>query len=120
MAPLQTNVGKGLVTGLLAASAVKYVAIGTTNTAEAASQTALATEVETRVAGTQSQQTTTSTSDTYQVVATLSITATRALVESGVFDQLALGGNMYVRGVFAVINLVNGDSIQLTWKVQYT
>lgn len=120
LAPLVTNVGKAAITAALAAGNYKYVAIGTGNTAEAATQTALVTEVETRVSGTQTQQTTTTTNDTYRVVGTVSATGTRAVQESGIFDQLAAGGNMLCRGVFSTINLASGDSIQVTWNIQFT
>lgn len=116
MAPLVTNVGKAAITAWLITSLNKFVASGTGATAEANTQTALVTEVETRVSGTQTQGTTTTSNDTYQVVATQSITATRALVESGVFDASTVG-NMFCRGVFTTINLNNGDSIQYTWKI---
>lgn len=119
MAPLLVNVGKATITGLLAASTSKFVAVGTGATAEAITQTALTTEVETRATGTQTQQTTTTTNDTYQVVGTVTATTTRALQESGVFDASSVG-NMLVRGVYTTINLANGDSIQVTWKLQFT
>ena len=75
--------------------------------------------METRVAGTSTRVTTTTTNDTYQVVGTITATATRALQESGLFDAAA-SGNMFVRGVYTTINLSTGDSIQLTWKWQLT
>jgi hypothetical protein len=116
------NAGKAIVTNRIKGSGTEpnYVAIGTGTTAEAATQTALVTEIETRVLGTSTQQTTTTTNDTYQVVGTVSITGTRAITESGLFDQLAVGGNMLCRALFTVINLVSGDSLQLTWKVVMT
>ena len=120
LAPLVTNVGKAAVTAYLITSNYKYIAIGTGATAEANTQTALVTEVETRVSGTQTQQTTTTTNDTYRCVSTLSITGTRALQESGIFDQLAAGGNMFCRGVYTTVNLSNGDSFQVTWNIQFT
>lgn len=119
MAPLLVNAGRATITGLLAASSSKFVGIGTSNTAEAASQTALGTEVESRATGTQSQQTTSVTNDTYRCVGTVTASTTRAVVESGVFDASTVG-NMLVRGVFSVINLANGDSIQVTWNLQFT
>lgn len=121
MAPLVTNAGKAIITNRIKGSGTEptYIGIGTGSTAEAATQTALVGEVETRVSGTTTQQTTTATNDTWQNTATLSITATRALQESGCFDASS-AGNMFCRGVFAVINLVSGDTITPTWKVQFT
>jgi hypothetical protein len=121
MAPLLTNAGRDILTNRIKAAGTEpnFVAIGTGATAEAASQTALVTEVETRVAGTSTRQTTSVANDTYRVVGTVSITATRALQESGLFDASS-AGNMFTRGVFTTINLVNGDSIQVTWNLQFT
>jgi len=102
----------------------KWIAVGTGATGAArtavAADTALTTEVETRAVGTESVVTTTQTGDTYQSLGTVSITDTRAIDESGLFDQLAAGGNMYTSATLNVINLLNGDSLQLTWKVQIT
>lgn len=98
----------------------KYLAIGTGATGAArtaaAADTALSTEVETRVAGTESIVTTTVTGDTYQVQGTLAITANRAIDEVGQFDQLAVGGNMFISATVNAINLGAGDSLQLTNK----
>lgn len=121
MAPLLTNAGKAIVTNRLKGSGTEpnYVAMGTTNTAEAITQTALLAEVETRTAGTSTQATTTTTSDTYQVVGTITATTARAVVESGLFDASTVG-NMLTRGVFSTINLATGDSIQFTWKLAFS
>jgi hypothetical protein len=115
------NGGKDIITNRIKGSGTEpnYVGIGTGTTAEAATQTALVTEVETRVAGTSSRVTTSTTNDTYQVVGTVSITGTRAITESGLFDA-STSGNMLCRALFSVINLASGDSLQVTWKVQLT
>lgn len=121
MAPLVTNAGKDIITNRIKGAGTEptYIAIGTGTTAEAITQTALVTEVETRVSGTTTRVTTTTTNDTWQNVATLAITGTRALTESGCFDALTTG-NMLCRGVYTVINLVSGDTMTPTWKVQFT
>ena len=103
---------------------LKYVAAGTGATGAGrtavAADTALTTELgEGRTAGTESIVTTTNTSDTYQVVGTIAITGTRAIDEAGTFDASS-AGNMGVSATMNVINLVNGDSIQFTFKTQYT
>ncbi len=99
----------------------KYCAIGVGATSAArtaaAADTALSSEVETRSAGTSSQVTTSVTGDTYQVVGTVSITANRAIDEAATFDA-STGGNIGMSATMAVINLGNGDSLQLTWKAQ--
>jgi len=68
--------------------------------------------------GTSSRVTTTTTNDTYQVTGTRTATGTGAVTVSGLFDA-ASGGNLYLKGDFAAINLVSGDSIAYTIKVQY-
>jgi hypothetical protein len=80
---------------------------------------------EARATGTATQQTTTLTNDTYQVVGTLTAAAARAITEVGVFDAVGsgsppTGGNMDIYGSFTVINLSTGDSITFTIKVQFT
>lgn len=99
----------------------KFIGVGTGATGAARTaavgDTALSTEVESRASGTESTVTTTVTGDTYQSQGTVSITATRALDESGLFDASSTG-NMATSATYNVINLLNGDSIQLTWKVK--
>lgn len=99
----------------------KFIGIGTGATGAArtavVTDTALSTEVETRASGTESTVTTTVTGDTYQSVGTVSITGTRALDESGLFDASTVG-NMATSATYNVLNLLSGDSIQITWKVK--
>jgi hypothetical protein len=96
-------------------------ATGAARTAVAA-DTALSTETETRVVGTESVVTTTQTGDTYQLTGTITATSNRAVDEAGTFDQLAVGGNMFLSATFPVINLLsaNPDSIAFTDKCQLT
>jgi hypothetical protein len=100
---------------------MKFVAIGTGATGAArtavVADTALTTEVETRATGTESIVTTAVTNDTYQVVGTVTATATRAVDEAGTFDA-ASAGNIGISATMNVINLVSGDSLQLTIKTQ--
>ncbi len=112
--------GSALVTSLLAASNVKWVHWGTGTTAFAPSQTALIAPLpEARVAGTQSQQTTVTTNDTYQVVATLTkATEAAAVSEAGIFTA-STGGSMYCRAAFDPINVDPGDSIDFTFRIRY-
>lgn len=124
-ATVLTNGGKAITTNRLKGAGTEplYVAVGVGATGAArtavAADTALSTAVESRVAGTSTQQTTTSTSDTYQVVGTVTATATRAVDEAGLFDA-STAGNMYLSATFPVVNLSSGDSIQATLKVQYS
>jgi hypothetical protein len=114
-----TNVGLDLVTALLAASNVKYVAWGTGTTAPVVTDTALETaSAEARTSGTQTQQTTTTTDDTYQVVGLITALSAQAITEVGIFDA-STAGNMLVRATFSVINVSIGDTITFTIKTVF-
>lgn len=123
-----TNVGKGICAKRLVGATPsqaepKYVAIGTGATGAARTaavgDTALSTEVETRATGTNSTVTTSQTNDTYQVVGTVTATTARAVDEAGIFDASS-AGNMFFSATFSVVNLANGDSLQLTAKTQFS
>lgn len=115
------NAGKSIIVDRILGTGTepKYVGVGTGAGSTAAADTTLFTEVETRATGTGSKVTTTTTNDTHRVVGTVSITATRAITNAGVFDASTLG-NLYVKAEFSTINLVNGDSLQLTFNCQFT
>jgi hypothetical protein len=115
-----TNSGKAIVTNRIKGAGTEpaYVAMGTGAGTAAATDTTLFTEVETRTAGTSTQQTTTVTNDTYQVVGTVTATTTRAITNAGLFDASS-AGNLFVKGDFATINLATGDSIQFTIKCSF-
>lgn len=122
MATLLVNTGKAIITNYLAGGAAtqpKYVAWGTGAGTTAATDTTLFTETGTRVAGTTTQQTTSTTNDTYQVVGTLTAGGSLAITNAGLFDALTVG-NLFVKGDFSTINLTTGDSIQFTVKTQFS
>jgi len=114
------NAGLALISEALAASASKYIAWGIGTTPPAAANTALETaSAEARTAGTQTQQTTTTTDDTYQCAGTITCTASgKAITEVGIFDA-STAGDMYLRGTFSAINVGVGDSINFTIKTVY-
>ncbi len=117
------NTGRAILTNRIIGSGTepKYVAMGTGTTAVALTDTQLGGEVESRTTGTSSRTTTSTTNDTYQVTGTVTATTSRTIGEAGLFDQSALGGNMFVRGVLAsTISLASGDSIAFTFTVQVT
>lgn len=89
-----------------------FHAAGTGNTAEATGDTALVTEVETRATGTQSNPSGT----VYRTVGTVSFTATRSIVEHGIFSASS-AGTLWDRSVFTSIGVVSGDSIQFTYNL---
>lgn len=124
---LVVTAGKGGMSSRLngagAAAAFTYIAVGTGTTAPAAGDTTLQTETSTsglaRAAATCTQVTTTVTNDTAQDQVTFTVTGTVAVTESGVFNANA-AGTMLCRQTFSAINVVNGDSLQITWKIQFT
>jgi hypothetical protein len=122
MATLLVNTGKAIVTNYLnggAATQPKYVAWGTGAGTTGATDTTLFTETGTRVSGTTSQVTTSTTNDTLQVVGTQTAGSTLAITNAGLFDA-STSGNLFAKGDFSTINLNTGDSIQFTFKVQFS
>jgi len=123
MATVLTNAGKAIVTNRIKGSGTEplNVAWGTGAGTAAIADTTLFTEATPRAAGTSTQQTTTVTNDTYQVVATVTATGTLAITNAGLFDVItASTGNLFVKGDFTVINLVTADSIQFTFKTTFS
>lgn len=123
-----TNNGVGFIVdafqNIVEMEIMKYHGVGTTNTAEAAGDTALAAESttvlnpdSTRGTGT----TTESASNAYQTVGTVTFDGSAAIVEHGLFSQSATGGGtLFDRSVFSTINVANGDSIQFTYTCTFT
>jgi len=121
MATLLVNAGKAIVTNRIKGSGTEpvYVAYGTGAGTTAAADTTLFTETGTRQTGTSTQQTTSVTNDTYQVVGTQTAGGTLAITNAGLFDA-STSGNLFVKGDFSTINLSSGDSIQFTFKTQFS
>jgi hypothetical protein len=122
MATLLVNTGKAIVTNYLnggGATQPKYVAWGTGAGTTAATDTTLFTETGTRVSGTTTQQTTSTTNDTFQVVGTLTAGGSLTITNAGTFDASS-SGNLFVKGDFTGVPLNTGDSIQFTVKVQFS
>lgn len=76
---------------------------------------------EARTVGVMTQETTTTTNDTLQVVGTITKTAAvGAITECALFTHLtSTTGYLYLRATFDVITLQVGDSIQFTIKATY-
>jgi hypothetical protein len=122
MATLLVNTGKAIVTNYLnggGATQPKYIAWGTGAGTTAATDTTLFTETGTRVSGTTTQQTTSTTNDTFQVVGTLTAGGSLTITNAGTFDA-STSGNLFVKGDFTGVPLNSGDSIQFTVKVQFS
>ncbi len=94
----------------------KFHDSGTGSTAEAVGDTALVTKVETgRATGTQLEG---ASANIYRSVGTITYTATRAIVEHGLFNASS-GGTLMDRSVFTAINVVTDDSIQFTYEITF-
>jgi len=95
---------------------MKWIAWGTGAAAEAVGNTALSTEAsEARVVSVLSQP----AADTDRSVGTITANGTKTITECGRFNQLAVGGILYVRSLFTGIPMVSGDRIEFTQDVQY-
>jgi len=122
MATLLVDTGKAIVTNYLAGGAAtqpKYVGWGTGAGTTTATDTTLFSETGSRTTGTATQQTTTTTNDTYQVIGTLTASGTVTITNAGLFDANT-SGNLFVKGDFTGIGLTSGDSIQFTFKTQFS
>lgn len=121
MPTLLVNGGKAVVTNRIKGSGTEpnFVAWGTGAGTTSATDTTLFSETGSRTAGTSTQQTTSTTNDTYQVVGTLTAGGTLSITNAGLFDA-STSGNLFVKGDFSTIGLTTGDSIQFTFKVQFS
>jgi len=102
------------------------IAIGIGATAADHDDAALGSEITTyggeRGAATVSNQTTTVTGDTERWIKTFSFTAgaSFAVTEEGILSNNTSGGVLLARQVFAAVNVVAGDSLQITHNIQVT
>jgi hypothetical protein len=115
---LIVNSGKAQVSGLIGGvvtGVFSYLALGTGTTAPSSTDTALQSEV-VRASSTNTRVTTNVTNDTLQLQATFNFTASYAITEAGIFNA-STGGVLLARSTFAALNVANGDSIVITWKV---
>lgn len=116
-----TNVGHAAANGRISNqggyNAFTYLAIGTGTQGSPATSTTLATEITTnggaRANATASQTTTTVTNDTTSLTYTWTFTGSFAVTEEGIFDAVS-SGNMLAYQSFGAINVVNGDTLQVT------
>lgn len=125
---LVTNNGVALIVdaldNTLTDATIKFHGIGTGGTAEAATDSALVTELttqynpdNTRATGTFSQP----SANISQSVATNTVDAIVAITEHGIFSQAATGGGTLLdRSLFSVVNLASGDSLQSTYAITFT
>jgi len=118
MANVITTVGKAFVTLTLSSSIGKYIGWGTGTGTAAVGDTVLFTEAaETRVSGTQSQVTTTTTNDTYQCAGTLVSLSGQTITNAGVLSA-STSGTLILHSDFTGVPLLTNDSIAFTFKLQ--
>ncbi len=122
-ATIVVNTGKAIVTNRIKGSGTEpaFVAWGTGAGTAAATDTTLFTEAsEARVSGTSTQQTTTTTNDTYRVVGTMTVAGSgKTITNVGLFDASS-SGNLFFKSDFTGLALNVGDSIAFTINVQFT
>ena len=108
------------INGSGAEAAFTYIAVGTGTTAANVTDTALETELAadglSRAAASVSRVTTDVTDDSARMTVTFSVTGTQAVTESGVLNA-ASSGVLLARQVFTAVNVVNGDSLAVTWTI---
>ena len=123
MATLLVNTGRAIITnrvknGATGATEPNFVAWGTGAGTTGATDTTLFTETGTRTTGTSTQQTTSTTNDTYQVVGTMTAGGALTITNAGLFDA-STSGNLFIKGDFTGVVLASGDAIQFTIKAQF-
>ena len=120
-----SSTGKAITTNLvsgLGGTPPKFVGWGTGAGTSNVSDTSLFNESadETRATGTVSRVTTTVTSDTLQVVGTMTVaTNAKTITNVGLFDALTTG-NIFMKGDFVGLSLQVGDSITFTMRLTYS
>lgn len=124
-----TTAGVGFIVdafqGIVEPEVMKYHAVGTSNTAENITDTGLVAECTTvlnpdsiRATGTLAEG---ATANIFRTAGTVLFDGTAAIVEHGVTSQAATGGGVLLdRSVFAVVNVVTGESIQFTYELTFT
>ena len=126
---LVVNVGVATLPALVGGTgtvygAFKYIAVGTATGSPAASSTSLGAECFdsglTRGTSTNTAVTTDVANDTLQLVLSYSVTGTKAITESAIFNHAGTPvGTMLAFQVFAAINVISGDTLQITWKIDF-
>ena len=121
-----TNVGFAAMAGLVGdvdtQTEFTYLAVGTDDTAPAATQTALEAEITdtglARAVATVSRVTTTQTNDTLQLVYEWTATGAKTIEEVGIFNA-ASSGIMLGRALTTTKTVGNGETLRGTYKVKF-
>lgn len=122
---LVTNAGfaqLALLAGDASATPFTYIAVGTSTTAPAVTNTTLTAEITdtglARVAGTVSRTTTTVTNDTYQITTTWTATGSKTIEEVGVFNASS-AGTMLSHALTGSKAVSNGETLTGTYKLKF-
>lgn len=120
-----TNAGKAqiaLLAGDSTATPFTYLALGTSSTAVAASQTALQAEIVdsglARTVATVSRTTTTVSNDTLSLVYTWTASGSKSIEEIGIFNASS-SGTMLGRKLTGTSSVINTDQITATYTVSF-
>ena len=120
-----TNAGKAqiaLLAGDSSAVPFTYLAVGTSSTAVAATDTTLTAEITDtgleRAAATVSRVTTTVTNDTLQLVKMWTASGTKTIEETGLFNASS-AGTMLGHALTTSKTVNNGEAIQITYQVKF-
>jgi hypothetical protein len=112
---LVVAVGKDVIASRLVGNALavmSHMAVGSSSTAAATSQTALGTEL-----GRVALDSTSRAANTITYVATFPAgTGTGSITEAGILNA-GTTGNMLCRTVFGVVTKASGDTVVITWNV---
>ena len=124
-----TDTGVGFIVdafqNLVELENMKYHGLGTGGAAEAAANTALTTELTTQYTPASTRPTGTlgeksGDTKTYETTATITVSATVAATEHGIFSQAATGGGVMLdRSLFSVVNLASGESLAATYQLTF-
>jgi len=98
------------------ATAFDYIAVGEGTVPGNVSDTTLGAEVY-REAGTGTTTQTAYANDTFKLVSQFSITSSYAITEAGVLNA-ASNGVLLCRTTFGALNVINGDTLTFTFKIQ--
>lgn len=122
-----TNAAFAVLSGLAgntgSQTAFTYLAVGSSNTAPLASQTALQAEISTnglgRAAASVSRVTTTQTNDTLQLLKAFTVSGSSTVEEAGIFND-PTAGVMLGRALTTSKIVVNGDALTITYQVKFS
>lgn len=123
---LVTSAGKAQLASLAgnaSSTPFTYIALGTSTTAVAVTQTALVAEITDtglqRASGTVSTITTTVTNDTLSIAKTFTATGSKTVEEIGVFNNSSAGA-MLSRALTGTKALTNGEQMTVTYTLVFS